>query len=98
MFMIDITVNSEMSAEQHASLFPQHVEWFKKYFSAGQFVLIGPYTDGERSGVILARTQSRDELMTILREDVYYPDLAHYEIRPFSPRLIADNLPQLQEE
>lgn len=94
MFLITITVNENVTAEQHESLFPHHAQWFKKYFGAGKFLIIGPYTDCERAGVIIASAQNRDELMAILAEDAYFPDLAEYDIREFSPKMIAENLHQ----
>lgn len=96
MFIINITVNENITVQQHESLFPRHVQWFKHYFSVGKFVVIGPYVDRERSGVIIASTKNRDELMTILSEDAYYPELAKYEIQEFSPTMIAENISQYQ--
>ncbi|MBG6245681.1 hypothetical protein CS369_14470 [Candidatus Symbiopectobacterium sp. 'North America'] len=96
MFLINITVNENITAEQHESLFPRHAQWFKKYFGAGNFLMIGPYTDFERAGVIIASAKDRDELMAILAEDSYFPDLAKYDIRKFSPNMIAENLHQFQ--
>ncbi|QZN94840.1 YciI family protein [Symbiopectobacterium purcellii] len=80
MFLITITVNENITAEQHASLFPRHAQWFKKYFDAGNFLMIGPYTDCERAGVIIASAKDRDELMALLAEDAYFSDLAKYDI------------------
>ena len=37
MYLITITVNPDLSAEQHETLFPKHAEWFKKHFAAGTF-------------------------------------------------------------
>lgn len=97
MFIIAITVSDTLSLEQHESLFPAHEQWFRHHFSTGAFVVVGPYTDRERSGVIMANAESRDALTTILKEDPYYPDLATYDIREFTPRMIAQNLHQLQQ-
>ncbi|OOF44849.1 hypothetical protein BKK50_01255 [Rodentibacter rarus] len=93
MYIINITVKSDISEEQHNELFPIHVEWFKKYFQAGQFLMLGPYTDTDaHSGVIFAETESRETLQKILEEDCYYPNLAEYEIREFAPKMIAANI------
>ena len=89
MYLINITVNDDISPEQHEALFTRHVSWFQRYFNAGKFVLIGPYSDRERAGVIIAQTASRDELETILREDVYYPGFAQYDIREFIPKMVG---------
>ena len=90
MYLINITVNEDVSAEQHEALFSRHVSWFQQYFDAGKFVLIGPYSDRQRAGVIIAQTESREELDAILREDAYYPKLAEYEIREFIPKMIGN--------
>ncbi|WP_224553784.1 YciI family protein [Pectobacterium versatile] len=98
MYIINITVNTDVSSEQHGTLFPKHVEWFKKYFDAGKFLVIGPYADREHSGVIIAQTKNRNELETILHEDSYYPNQAEYEIREFTPKMIAANVQNHQAE
>lgn len=89
MYLINIAVNDDLSPEQHEALFSRHVSWFQQYFDAGKFVLIGPYSDRERAGVIIAQTESREELDAILKEDAYYPNLAEYEIREFIPKMVG---------
>lgn len=89
MYLINIAVNEDISPDQHEALFMRHVSWFQQYFEAGKFVLIGPYSDRERAGVIIAQTVSREELETILSEDAYYPNLADYEIREFTPKMVG---------
>lgn len=92
MYIINIAVNDHVSAEQHDKLFVEHTEWFKKYFQAGKFLMLGPFKDQANAGVIFAVTESRAELDRILAEDCYYPNLASYEIREFEPKLIAANI------
>lgn len=93
MYIVNITVNSNLTEAQHNELFPIHVEWFKKYFQAGKFLMLGPYTDTDAaSGVIFAETENREELQKILEEDCYYPNLAEYEIREFAPKMIAADI------
>lgn len=89
MYLINITVNSDITTEQHEALFTRHVSWFQHYFNAGKFVLIGPYSDREKAGVIIAQTETREELEAILKEDAYYPNLAEYEIREFIPKMVG---------
>ena len=89
MYLINITVNDDITAEQHEALFTSHVSWFQQYFNTGNFVLIGPYLDREKAGVIIAQTDSREELEAILKEDAYYPNLAEYEIREFTPKMVG---------
>ena len=92
MYIINIKVNADLTPAQHEQLFPAHTEWFKKYFQAGKFLLLGPHRDAENSGVILAVAENRAELEQILAEDCYYPNFAQYEIREFEAKLIATNL------
>ena len=91
MYIINIAVNADVSAEQQEQLFPIHTEWFKKYFQAGKFLMLGPYLDAQHAGVIFAKTYSRAELDAILAEDCYYPNLATYEVREFEPKAIAED-------
>lgn len=91
MYIITIKVNADLSAEQHEKMFPAHTEWFKKYFQASKFLMLGPHRDAEHSGVIFAVTENRAELEQILAEDCYYPNFAQYDIREFEPKLIAAN-------
>ncbi|CAM3783318.1 YciI family protein [Rahnella bruchi] len=89
MYLINITVNDDITAVEHEALFTRHASWFQRYFNAGIFVLIGPYSDRERAGVIIAQSASREELENILSEDPYYPGLAQYEIREFIPKRVG---------
>lgn len=92
MYIIDITVNDNLTEAQHNELFPQHAAWFKKFFEAGNFLMLGPFNERERAGVIIAQAESRAELDAILAQDCYYPNLAKYEIHEFTPKMIAQNI------
>lgn len=93
MYLINITVNADVSEETQHAMFPFHAEWFQKYYQAGKFLMLGPYVDTDaHAGVIFALTTDREELQTILAEDCFYPQFAHYEIREFSPKMIAANI------
>ncbi|WGE69506.1 YciI family protein [Actinobacillus equuli subsp. haemolyticus] len=92
MYIINIAVSENITTEQQAKLFAEHAEWFKKYFQAGKFLMLGPFKDQTNAGVIFAHTESRAELDQILAEDCYFPNLASYEIREFEPKLIAANI------
>ena len=92
MYIINISVNPDITPNLQEQLFPRHAAWFHKYYDLGKFLLIGPYSDREHAGVIIAETETREELESILQEDSYYPNSAHYEIREFVPKLIAAKL------
>ena len=84
MYIINIALKqSNIPAEQADAMFAEHRAWFANYFQAGKFLILGPYLDQEHAGVIIARTENRAELDAILAEDVYYPELADYEVREF---------------
>lgn len=87
----DGVVNSTNKGEGiRANIF---AEWFKKYFQAGKFLMLGPYIDTEaHEGVIFAETESPEELQKILEEDCYYPNFADYHIREFAPKMIATDI------
>ena len=60
----------------------------------GNFLLLGPYKDIAHAGLIIAQARSREALDAILREDVYYPNKASYEIHEFTANKIH---PQIGE-
>lgn len=93
MYMITITVNSDVDEQQQQEMFPIHTAWFKKHFDAGHFVMLGPFTDTDKhQGVIFASVENRQALDNILQQDCYYPDFAQYDIREFAPKMIARNI------
>ncbi|MDG2951217.1 YciI family protein [Exercitatus varius] len=97
MYLIDISLKNEsLSKEEQAKQLDAHRAWFAKYFQQGNFLLLGPYLDKERAGVIIAQTENRAQLEQILAEDVYYPDLADYQIREFKAAMVAENIQQFQ--
>ncbi|MDG2950195.1 YciI family protein [Exercitatus varius] len=97
MYLIDISLkNSMLSEEEQAKQLDAHRAWFAKYFQQGNFLLLGPYLDKERAGVIIAQTENREQLESILAEDVYYPNLADYQIREFKAAMVAENIQQFQ--
>lgn len=91
MYIINITVNPDVTEQTQNEMFPVHVRWLEKYFNNGKFLMSGPYIDTDaHAGVIFAQTTSRDELQSILEEDCYYPDFARYDVREFSPKFVAE--------
>ncbi len=92
MFIINITVNSDVTERIQNEMFPSHLIWLEKYFNNGQFLMLGPYINTDaHAGVIFAQTSNRKELQSILEEDCYYPDFAQYDVREFTPKFIAEN-------
>ncbi|WP_337090749.1 YciI family protein [Proteus terrae] len=92
MFIINITVNSDVTEQTQNEMFPVHIRWLEKYFTNGKFLMFGPFIDTDaHAGVIFAQISSKDELQSILEEDCYYPEFAQYDVREFNPKLIAEN-------
>lgn len=84
MYIINIVLKMDkIPAEQAESMLNAHRAWFAQYFEQGNFLMLGPYLDQDHAGVIIAQTENREALDTILAEDVYFPDLADYEVREF---------------
>lgn len=84
MYIINIVLKQDkIPAERAEAMFAEHRAWFADYFQAGKFLILGPYLDQNHAGVIIARTENRAELDAILAKDVYYPELADYEVREF---------------
>ena len=95
MFIINQTLKADkIPAGKGEELFKQHIAWFTKHFEQRDFLLVGPYTDKEMAGIMIAGTDSREAVEEILKEDVYYADgIAEYEVRPFKAPLISVSLP-----
>ena len=92
MFIINITVNSDVTEQTQNEMFPLHRGWLEKYYNNGKFLIFGPYIDTDaHAGIIFARVNNREELQSILEEDCYYPGFAKYDVREFSPKIIAKN-------
>ena len=59
-------------------------------------MLVGPYKDREMAGLVIAQVADKQELLKIIQQDAYYPDLATYEIQEFQANLIAKNFAEYQ--
>ncbi|OBZ32268.1 YciI family protein [Megasphaera sp. DISK 18] len=91
MFIISEYLNPEnIPQDQAESLFQQHAEWFTKHFNLGHFVLVGPYLDIPKAGVMLSALSSREKLEAILAEDVFAKDdMARYEVHEFKAAMVS---------
>lgn len=94
MYLINITIKPGRSATEQETLLAAHRAWFTKHAASGDFLLLGSYTDSDQpAGIIIAHAENRVALDNILATDSYYPDKAHYEIREFTAKHIAADLP-----
>ncbi|BCX80178.1 YciI family protein [Campylobacter sp. 19-13652] len=93
MYIISIKIKAELLDEQRAAeLLAAHRQWFTSHFQAGDFLLLGPYLDEQNAGVIIAKAPSRAALDEIIAGDVYYPELAEYEVREFRAAMAVSGL------
>lgn len=86
MFIIDIKLTETNIAEEAISA---HRAWFKKYFDAGKFMLVGPRVDLDHAGIIVAKADSRQEVDELIKQDVFYPNGATYDVMEFKANLNA---------
>ncbi|MFD1671689.1 YciI family protein [Agrilactobacillus yilanensis] len=90
MYLIRIKIKAE--AQQDKKRLEAHKVWFTKHFEQGDFLIVGPSQTFEMAGVIIARAQSLAALNEILAGDAYYPNLADYEVKTFTPAMVASNI------
>lgn len=89
MYLINIVLKTDqIPAEKADEMFAAHRAWFAKYFQERTFLVLGPYLDQAHAGVILADVENREMLNHILAEDVYFPNLADYEVREFNAAML----------
>ncbi|KRL82707.1 YciI family protein [Ligilactobacillus equi] len=86
MFVIDIKLTATNITEKEITA---HRAWFKQYFDQGKFLLVGPRTEIDHAGIIIAQVDSRQELDQIISQDVFYPNDASYQVMSFKANLNA---------
>lgn len=99
MYLIDIKIHQEQVPEnQAAQLLALHRQWFSKQANLGRFLLVGPYKYRAMTGLVIAQVADKQELLNIIQQDAYYPDLATYEIQEFQANIIAENFAEYQRK
>ncbi len=97
MYLIEIKIHQDQVPENQATqLLDQHRQWFSKQATFGYFLLVGPFKDREMAGLVIAQVADKQELLKIIQQDAYYPDLATYEIQEFQANIIAENFADYQ--
>lgn len=88
---IELDLN-KIPKESAADMLNEHRAWFKTYFDAGKFLVVGPCPDVPGSGLIIAQG-TKEEMEQIITSDVYYTDkLATYTIREYKPTMFNENI------
>jgi uncharacterized protein YciI len=90
MFVIELTYKANL-AEIDANM-AAHVEFLKKYYAAGNFLVSGRKIPRE-GGIILAVGRNREQIEAIIREDPFYErGLADFRIIQFRASQRADDI------
>lgn len=97
MYLIEIKIHQDQVPENQATqLLDQHRQWLSKQATFGHFLLVGPFKDRAMAGLVIAQVANKQELLKIIQQDAYYPDLATYEIQEFQANSIAENFADYQ--
>ena len=95
MFVVTLTYLRPL-AELDA-LMPKHVAWLKKHYRSGLFLASGRQVP-RTGGVILARSDDRDELERLLQQDPFVKKgCARADVIEFKPSMTAPGAEVLKE-
>ena len=99
LYLIKVVMpHDAVDPEKQDEYFAAHVSWFSKYFEKGTFLMLGPITDLEHAGFILAQAESREAIDKILAEDMYYSvEGITYEVNEFQAALMSDKILDYKE-
>lgn len=97
MYLIEIKIHQDQVPKNQATqLLDQHRQWISKQATSGHFLLVGPFKGRAMTGLVIAQVADKQELLKIIQQDAYYPDLATYEIQEFQANIIAENFADYQ--
>lgn len=95
--MFLVMVNYSKPLEVIDALLPDHVRFLEVHYAAGVFLASGRQVP-RTGGVILARSDSREDLEAILAQDPFaVHQAAQYQVMEFSPTMAAPELAFLLE-
>lgn len=95
MFVIELTYKADLAdIDAHMAT---HVEFLKKYYAAGTFIVSGRKIPRD-GGIIVATGTSREHIQAIVEEDPFYQHgLADFRIIEFRASQRAKDLPRRLE-
>lgn len=98
MYAVTIRIHvDQLSEAELKTKLEAHRAWFTRYFEAGNFLLVGPFRDQFGTGMILAKTETREALDAILAEDAFYAEkLADYEVHEWIVNLVNPEVVRYQ--
>tara|TARA_R110002096_G_scaffold215341_3_gene403223 strand:+ start:247 stop:546 length:300 start_codon:yes stop_codon:yes gene_type:complete len=90
LFILDVTYIVPL--EQAEPLLEDHMAFVNKYYEQGFFLASGPKVP-RTGGVILAASDCREKIETLLKEDPFViHNIAQYSVTEFHPRRTVDGL------
>lgn len=97
MYTVDVKIHlDKIPAEQKEALFAAHEEWIQANYEAGHFLLMGPYTTKETTGLIIGQAKNLEAVEAIMQADAFYPDYADYAINAFAVNKINPTIAQVK--
>ncbi|EGJ49135.1 YciI family protein [Desulfocurvibacter africanus] len=95
MFIVSVTYTADLS--QIDAHLPAHIEFLKKHFDAGNFLLSGR-KQPRTGGIIIAAMHNEQELWSILRQDPFHlRGVAEYALTRFLPTMSREDVAFLRE-
>ncbi len=95
MYILSLNYNTPL--EEVDKYINEHIEFLKKQYEAGIFVMSGRKVP-RTGGIILARNVSLEELNKIISEDPFHINgVAEYEVTQFLPTMMIEELTRLKE-
>ncbi len=95
MFIVSLTYTCVI--DDIEKYLPAHIEYLDRHYSTGTFLVSGR-KNPRTGGVILAVTESREELDNILAEDPFHINkLADYDVIEFTPTKASEKFSFLVE-
>ncbi len=95
--MYILSLNYVKPVSEIEKFIDEHIEYLKKYYKAGVFVMSGRKVP-RTGGVILAKGISLEELDTVIHEDPFHVNgVAEYTVTEFIPTMTMDEISVLKE-
>lgn len=93
MFIVELTYKVPLSEVDH--YMQAHREFLDYHYKQGLFLASGPQKP-RVGGILIALTQNREALESVLQQDPYYlAEIANYRLIEFTPLKHRDEIKQL---
>lgn len=97
MFTMDVVIKNHLIPDdKRDELFEKHAQWIQENYDSGAFLLMGPYTTKEMTGLIIGQANSKVAIEAIAQADAFYPDYADYVINEFNINKINPKIAEIK--